>query len=590
MSDNKSINIRAVDSGVNQLLDSYRQKTEQTASSIIASLKDQQSYADLNIKSLEKEIELLNRKNRIQDSLSRKSIAQNFDNDPRVEFGGEKERNEALREKEDSLMKLDEQKKEQEITNLLLRQMIDEQKRGWENEIREDRRGVEKNIANAKASMFSKFLGGKDFEGMDESEIIKLKYQESLLNGSQQSEFGGNFAKGANNIASIAMDPIGAISKIAAAGFSIGVPVAFALAQGNKMQGAARGARGMFSLNDYDSFGGGSIVSTTTKFGMSRGDILEFATQVASATLSAKDIERESINLAALNVAYNIDQGRILSLAKFNRADSSGLSVSASIQQLIENFERSGVFSGGDYSSLNALIEIQNELLSQQVQIMENPSSTQNLKMMATFNAIGGSFANPLTMGNRLSTANEAIRNPQGDFQKAFIFSNLRSLQGNQGKSYFELLEEMENGLTPELLSSLVDNLSGSDEMKMLGIKELFGFSAQQSRQLYEGFSPGNIPSITAPSGSSSIERASSITPPIITLTKTIEDTFGKGGAKLIDGVDSMINKLGEFLGIQTESNNSQKEIAKNTRKIADEMEEFNRTRGLGNQFPSGLK
>ena len=135
------------------------------------------------------------------------------------------------------------------------------------------------------------------------------------------------------------------------------------------------------------------------------------------------------------------------------------------------------------------MLEAQNQLLSQQSQILERVSTPGVSSTMGAFSQIGGSFAD-MRMAERISRINQGLANPSNPYQAASNYAILSSMV--PGSSFYELKEKEERGVyEPEFLKSTLDyytKVYGQGELGMEAVRRRFGLSYSQGRQFFDAY------------------------------------------------------------------------------------------------------
>lgn len=385
---------------------------------------------------------------------------------------------------------------------------------------------------------------------------LQTKYLRDLLEetksqGRSQERKGGSEAKRAG------------LAGVAAAIPIVGGALAYAIAQGTALQTQGAGFRGMTGLQP-SAVVGGDIIGNTAKFGVSKIQALEFSRNLARMQGSRGGIGSENVQLLAAEMALGLDAGTTLQSTTALRRDVSGVSTSGNLQNFIKVMKANGEFKGGDFSKLADLLSIQNDLTRDQSTILENVNANTSSQVLASFQRVGGSFADTATMGQRIRTINSALTNPDNEFKRAFGYSVLRNI--NPQASFFELQEMQERGITqPGFLSASMERLQGmsggNQERFMQLIKSRLGLSASQSRGLANAFiadptifknigGQGDIDEILKKYGNMDfVKDATQISPTILQGTARVSDVASTGGDKALRTAEDFLKNPAGFAG-----------------------------------------
>ena len=151
--------------------------------------------------------------------------------------------------------------------------------------------------------------------------------------------------------------------------------------------------------------------------------------------------------------------------------------------------KRSGAFKDGDFSRLNSLMEIQNQLIQDQSGISEKVNTNINAGILAAFKGVGGSFdpTKDPRSEQRIMSLMSSLRSPQNEFQQARDFAVLSGL--NPKGSYLDILKMQQQSLrTPGFLRGVLDMIAqqtGGGELGVIATMQRFGLSPEVAEQLF---------------------------------------------------------------------------------------------------------
>ncbi len=418
------------------------------------------------------------------------------------------------------LAEINRERKEDQLLIGLIKEIIETMKAGAREEIARDSEGVKKEIKAIDK------LKKKDKEARDPEDKLTTAYKKSLIGKDQKqtakenerfyhlkkagSIASNSFNRGAGLASSgggyaITLGSVAMIPFVGAGAAKIGqriVDTVSGLELAQKSANAATGG-GIGGRSELD-------IADLTSLGYTKAETYGFAKKLARARQSAAYTKKEqaiygdevgkaSAKLLATSKAYDIDQGTILNLAANQQFDTNKRGTFGDIQSQMAILKRAGSFGsdGTDMSRLISLLEIQNNLTSNQSKIIEKVNTDTNAKIMATFQNIGGSFADA-RMGERIGSIDSALKNPQGDFRQAFSYEILSNLF--PGKSQWEIEMEQEKGLasynkeTGETYfgASMREMLAGDNpevsRRQIEGLGRDQGLSKTQSERLFQRF------------------------------------------------------------------------------------------------------
>ena len=221
--------------------------------------------------------------------------------------------------------------------------------------------------------------------------------------------------------------------------------------------------------------------------GLDSGEADQLAAQYARASGSGRSLRENVFESYAIQKSFGLDQGSMIDQEKLSRI--TGTQGAQNVANIITTMKRQGIIKGNDYSDLPQLIQTQNQFLQEQSKLMSNPNSINAASMVATMRQIGGGFTGE-RLGERMSTINQSLISPQGDFGQAMSFSALTSLPGGQNASYFDLVKKQQGGLGTEgflgaMLKQLSDQYGGaSSEGFKVGAMDMLGLGAEDTERL----------------------------------------------------------------------------------------------------------
>lgn len=232
-------------------------------------------------------------------------------------------------------------------------------------------------------------------------------------------------------------------------------------------------------------------IGSNIGLGLDTNEANTLAMQYAKARGSSRGVGNAVFQSYAMQKAFGLEGSQMLEQEKLSKM--TGVGSAQNTANMIAALKRSGVIKGDDYSKLPSLIEAQTAVIREQSQMMSNPNSGIAQGIVTSFSKLGGAFGDE-RLGERLSTVNQSLINPSGDFSQAMNFSALTSLPQYRNASYFDLLKAQQGGLSTEgFLGSKLGLLSqqyggASSEGFKLGVMDATGLNASDSEKLAEAF------------------------------------------------------------------------------------------------------
>lgn len=235
----------------------------------------------------------------------------------------------------------------------------------------------------------------------------------------------------------------------------------------------------------------GKTIAPNTNLGLTSAESAQMAEQYARAGGTARNLESRVFDSYAMQKAFGLEGGQMLEQERLSKM--TGVGSAQNTANMIAALKRSGVIKGDDYSKLPSLIEAQTAVIREQSQMMSNPNSGIAQGIVTSFSKLGGAFGDE-RLAERLSTVNQSLINPSGDFSQAMNFSALTSLPQYRNASYFDLIKAQQGGLSTEgFLGAKLGLLSqqyggASSEGFKLGVMDATGLNAADSEKLAEAF------------------------------------------------------------------------------------------------------
>jgi len=478
----------------------------------------------------------------------------------------------------------------------LLEELIDTIKDTAREEIAEDRKHVEQNLAQ--------FRKGKGVGDMTPEEIYKLTLQEGLIGEDVEETTRNRNLGGVRRAASLAGGLAGSRNEFyAIAGMIALIPVlgdalsqitSEILSEGDALSTARRDyfAR---TGRDLGDLGKGGIGGKGRTIGLSRQEEFQLATQLAAARgysfggfdNSGRDFETDvDLNTRALKAQsrlYGISDSELLNVAQFQRFDVNNKDTFGDIENTMNILKKSGFFGPGgeDRSSLVKLLQIQNQLIQDQTQVFEFGNQDNVAKLMGAFRTLGGSFANPLTIGNRISGLNQALAAPQGDFEQAFNYSILRELDPDA--SFFKLQEMQERGIyQKDFLQATFKRINrgpGGKDYKMLEFMKRTRLSASQTRGFFDNFDEEEFNAAIEQNIAKGMTKQGAIDKAALDATTAFEQAgaarktgLGQAGEVLINAANEPLQELLKKMDLFIEAGGGNQKIT------LKDLEDFKRT------------
>ena len=154
-------------------------------------------------------------------------------------------------------------------------------------------------------------------------------------------------------------------------------------------------------------------------YGFSADQMTEFARALAETRGTRENLGEDTTDIVALSKALGLNMQQMIQTSIFEVM--GGGSTLYRVRSLTGAL---GITEDSDRSRLGIMLEAQNQLLSQQSQILERVSTPGVSSTMGAFSQIGGSFAD-MRMAERISRINQGLANPSNPYQAASNYAIL---------------------------------------------------------------------------------------------------------------------------------------------------------------------
>lgn len=549
MTTRKKIVFEGQDIGLSSTMQKLQRQAEQMSSSIFeGQSKTLRSSKELN-DALNLEISSRDRLSRIANSDKRAKIAEDYskkldeisrkeqamaenlrrkglsdeDIDKRISEQFGEQRSAADVVYKDSLNNVKKLSEEQKTTNLILRELVDQQKLQWEQEITQDRRGVEKFLQQA----------NYDIDSLSPEERMKVRYQEALL--SEQSKETGNVRSvltdiiGAGLIRDLggifgqmpnardAFDLIPGLARMGGAGIGAAGGAGIGAIAGSlsltpdpgkgAIQGAALGAEfgqraGEIAGNalarhfeERENLDRSSLrFSASGGFGMG-GSYSRYGTTMSEAFQIAQEMIRSSgtggadvSSLLGAEAGFGLDRGSLMGLVRGTRR--TGGDFGSEISNLLGIAESQGI----DRVLFSDLIENQNNLIQTLGAMVDTVDPKNTAAIIMELNSLGGGFSLRDPRSSGFAQSLQSGLTNTNDFGRSMNLSILRRMSPNA--SLLDLLEMEEQGMGGErgreFLRETVGQYSqmfgDNEDLAVLSLRSRFpGIPISDLRRLVRG-------------------------------------------------------------------------------------------------------
>lgn len=157
--------------------------------------------------------------------------------------------------------------------------------------------------------------------------------------------------------------------------------------------------------------------------------------------------------------AFGLQRGSLMPMERFKIRDTSGDTVTNLVQAFIQASKQENLFgfNKDDFSQLSDRISNVIQIIRDQQQNMNSVNMASGFSTLIMGQNIGGRFADRDTQVGLFNQLNSSIRNPGNDFRRAFIYQRLQ--QAHPGASFFDTMEQMQNGIYGGNLQAILGGL-----------------------------------------------------------------------------------------------------------------------------------
>jgi hypothetical protein len=467
------------------------------------------SGRDVNA-SLEKEIQLRERKAKLEYDERKIDITQDYE----TAYGrakNDKGREKATAEYKGRMAEVSRDEREGRTQNNLLREIIETLRATARDEIRENRKGVEENV---------KLYHQGKLKGLSQEDETKIKIQSQILGIKEEREgkhkkesvFGEVFtatflaeqlsrqltnvlgSKNSQEAATRLIAPMGN-----AAGFLAGS--LFASTKTGAVIGGAVGEmtqvlveRHHEAFNKeqqaklyYEGVAGRQGLGSAIDYGKTSAEIYgEGAEFTRSRAISGKRDKQSMLDFIAVQKAYSLDKGQLLSLTKGERFGGGGaINDTNTVIAVLKNqglWDKNSQTKIPEYLSM--LVSLQEEQVKKEGKI-DNDRNAVNISAMVK---LGDKFARDPSYVSGMSNA---IANPQNEYQQARSLSVLAGL--NPGGDLWELQTAQQKGLSTKgymsgIMRQIQSRYGNKGNLRKLALSQTLGsgYSNEDVNRIFE--------------------------------------------------------------------------------------------------------
>ena len=503
---NKRITFTGVDDGVDAMMQKLRQSAESTTKDLIRQAREYSTSGKQVVQYIEEEIKAIEKRNRLYQQGRTLQMQQN-----RASELGRAESPEAktaIRQRyaeAGAAQKVEIQQDQMQID--LMRELIDTIRQTAKDEIREDQKGVEKEIESDKRLTQ---LGIDADE--DEADALKRTMQREAIGDKsvdeveEQRRFDGRGALGAANTAMrvgtdaneifmigsvLAMIPFvgqglsDLFTKFTQKGEEVEVASGQLYAQIGRQMGPTGGLQGKSGA--FEEFG--------ERYGYNMAEVYRqgaAATGVMGGRASVEQQNQAIMTAVQAQRGLGIDAGTVGSLAAINARQGNNIVAGQSIQALMTAQQAAGVAVGGNFSDAPEWAQMLVQIGQDQLLRLGESNQIDTIRMLSGLAQGADIFKNPASLQSSIQAIDQGMRQPNSSAAQAMQYAVLR--QQNPGASRWELRKMQEEGINdPDQLDGILKRLQASSgnnsDIMMENVAAMFpNLSLRQVEGLVQGF------------------------------------------------------------------------------------------------------
>jgi hypothetical protein len=237
-------------------------------------------------------------------------------------------------------------------------------------------------------------------------------------------------------------------------------------------------------------------VANMENVGVGTTQYLQMQSQYARLRGNRNDAAKTTTDAIYLDRGYGLDENTSAGVIDLQRSAKENNRDLANLIGGVLEKGKNTYFKNGDTTFLN---EFMSKFISLQKELLKNQTTVATgttMDLLTRFNKIGGEFStsDPRSQG-LMSTINNAISNPSGDFSKALTMYAIRKAHPEISDP-FELMKQMQKGVAGGNLQSIFDVIQqsgGAEWSKKLGLSQITGLGNQLAfgEDLYGGLKKG---------------------------------------------------------------------------------------------------
>lgn len=477
------------DNNVESTFNRYKQIANESAQALISNANQYSRVGKEVTKYLEDEIRLREKKVKLEVQERRSDVTDMFERQMlTAKTPEQREKISAAykgRMKEVSL-----EEKEMEKQTILLKSILDTLVHTSKEEIREDRKNVEKQV-----DLFQK---GK-LKGLSPEEEAKLKIQSSLLGEEkvkEKSPFGGVFL--GSLLGNLVPQIINRLSGVVGADSSerafnsliSGVPLVGDLVAEMRERALQAREELQSSRLNYSAVGGTGRIGLFSGigYGKTSSDLYDIAAGSARARGMAGGNANVAVDIAALEKAYGLDRGQLMKLTAGERFGGGG--AMKDLGMIVEVMKSNGLWDKNSQTKIPEYLELLVSLQEDQIKREGQVDNSRNMANLMAMSKLGDKYFRDTSYITGISSA---IANPQNEFQQARSLSVLAGMKPGADLWSLELMQE--KGLSQEgYMSGIIKQIKSRYGTGNLGERALYetlkgggqNISKEDARNIYQ--------------------------------------------------------------------------------------------------------
>ena len=238
---------------------------------------------------------------------------------------------------------------------------------------------------------------------------------------------------------------------------------------------------------------GGGFEGSGSIAGIKEADFIMYQQRVARSMGTGAFSGVRATNIGTMERATGMDLGSTVEFGKNLRSEKEGRGITTMTQEMLAIMEKSDLYDikKGDFTMTHELLSRANELNELQGSQTEEIDSRRSSEVIAMLAGLGGRFSDTRQVST-INSMNEAIKNPNNDFKRAFIMRTIKGMEGGEDFDLLDIQLAMEEGIFGKgMMKAIVGgamDLGGGRVMQTNNIAQLLDITKSGAFSIREQF------------------------------------------------------------------------------------------------------